>query len=1727
MTLNAQTWEDVTGTYIVNPDFEGGSSVAVQVNTDRAVYSPDGWTASRTGGDTNDMTFIETNMNQDSQDWLSYSGKSYFVRSRWAPSGTTISVQQTISELVAGSYMLKFQGRAFDGGTGGSAVVTVTTGGTTAQQAVAKSATDNPEWAEYSIAFAHVSGDVTITFSSTKGSANFKTGFDEFQLFQEVVGLADLVDAYNAAVVEAQALYEGTAVMAADVKQALQTATTAAVDMDDADAVFAARAVIVEATAQANASIAQYSDLAAAIADATTLAASAGASGVATYEAAIAAAQAAYDAATTNAAAVAAIATLAEATLAFEVLNASAANPTDLSSLIVNPSFETNVNGWVNTGSMVRQGNDSFGEFKDGGSYLERWAGSSLAVPVGISQTISGLPNGVYKVVAPALASGGDNGVAELFANAEITNVTGNPATMFDVTANVTDGTLTFGFRKTTGTANYIAVDNFKLYYYGIELTELQGAYAASVIDATDICDNEVLAADVKAALSALATATVDTDDKEALTNANAAILAAIADANASIAIYANLDAELADANALVNTAAEGNAAYTAAIATAQGVYTAAATNAAATTAIANLKKAALAYQVVNATGAEPLDLTAYIVNANFDDAVTVGWTSSNGGVGNGWGIKDNGEFAGQRWAEVWRASNTGRANRYIKQTVKDLPAGNYKLSVDVFAADQVTTANENTGSVTLQAGGNSTAIAIYDYENEAVQSEAGLYAGRINAEMIFTLTGDSLVIGLFDNASNANWIGLDNFKLFYVGDPNKVPEAPAAVKPVTTGQYYIQQVASSNYLTNPTDNTAAGARAAINAIDNTNLDAFKWNVTVSTDVTGVRDTVSIQQVSSGNFFSSGDNGWNTNLYAAGNTNLRNWVLNDVSGDDTYRLTSLKNTERFIKTDALSGVNVALFFDFNGSGNATQNASQYFQFFNAAEYDAYLPTMILYDTKVAIQNAVNEAKNYQTGILGGTHTPESEAALQAAIDAALAAYSNEAATQAELDVELTSIKDAIKVYQYATVGSEENPADFTFAVPNPNFNSGQAAPWTSTTNAQNKTAGATNKSGMEGSATTGNFYENWNPNPQTAGQIHQTVTGLPNGKYEMTIAAFVQAHATPGVGPDGSAYVFLNDAQETVPSEAADALPKYYSVTGIVTDGTMSIGLAITDEANAQWIGIDNVSLKFFGNSTDVKKAALQALIDDATNVLTGTMQDVVAATLTNSVGICTDMLADDETTDEAFDAAIQQLGLDIAAANVSIMAYTSLEEWNAAVVVRMDEFGIATPGAELAAAIAQGTTMYAETTVDAEAIADFLVGANLAFNTEAVAANNHNATFLLVNPRFDDGKTGWTAPDWGTYNGGNTTYTGWAADYATAPANNVVLDAGADNSNAFQTVNAPAGYYILTAVGRGQTSGESDIVIFMNNGTDAANTGGTDEATALIERLGDGADVGLGNGWQQVETGAITLTTAGTLTVGVRLGATGGWESVDNFKLQWYANEAEYQEVVVGAFNRAKAALEAAIVTADSLLAADAAVQPEFLLAGKPKVDLVAANDASKALVATATTADIDALIASAAALKTTISGGLTSADRAKTIFGYYQDALAAVATVAASDHEQQFAELSDALIATFDAEIALYTVDLASADPRRTIGQLLTSRNKLKTALDAYLVATETIGMSFTDEDGVKVYFDGSTIVVEGADNYTIYNISGTPVSNDIALPAGTYIVKVGARSIKVAIP
>lgn len=393
----------------------------------------------------------------------------------------------------------------------------------------------------------------------------------------------------------------------------------------------------------------------------------------------------------------------------YAVLNgATEDDPKDGTSLIVNPDFKTgNVNGWDNTfqggvnGTNVGyQNNSSYsnGEAVISEGFIEAWANSAFnpnytfrALGDGqLSQTLPSLPAGKYVLTGCFIANNQDGNKAasgkdlegvQLFATAgEIDNhsniATGNgKPELIALTFFSTGGDVTLGLRTSNTNANWIAGDNFTLTYYGEVAVDPHKAILDAYIDECEknFGDLDELKAnkDVKDAFAAvLEEAKTAAEDYEAVKDN---LEAEAAKLQASVEEYVTLKNEMDNIESMMGQLEvsfpdlsgelsdyldELKEAYESCSATSEEI------------AGISDKVGEKVSDYISENCKEGDDVTALLKNANFDRDFS-GWQTTG-------------------TAPVWdyQVAERYHAAFSMFQTIKNMPTGMYKFTVQAFERD-------------------------------------------------------------------------------------------------------------------------------------------------------------------------------------------------------------------------------------------------------------------------------------------------------------------------------------------------------------------------------------------------------------------------------------------------------------------------------------------------------------------------------------------------------------------------------------------------------------------------------------------------------------------------------------------------------------------------------------------------------------------------------------------------------------------------------------------------------------------------------------------------------------------------------------------------------------------------------------------------------------------------------------------------------------------------------
>ncbi len=519
--------------------------------------------------------------------------------------------------------------------------------------------------------------DLTITAGKTaEGTANW-IHFDNFKL--QFCG--DVAAALTSLLNTAKDLLDN-AKMNSSVKSALQTAyDTYNQTYSDVDELLAAIAAMQEAVTPAQSSAAVYNNISTAISTYATKAAALDAAGQTAYDAS--GVQTKYDNGT--------YVTLSEAESELQAAYTSAvksqSEDSDWTGLITNPSFETgNFNGWTNDG-MATQNNDAF-SIKVGTYYAEAWQPNGTK---SVRQTISELPVGIYSIKAKAYARGVTS--AKLIADLSKKSITVE-ADAAEYTLEFllhSAGDLTFGFEGVgTGAGNsWLCVDDFSMKFVRAATDDDYVALFNSLkVEATELLESEPNITGIERTNVNNAIAATPSTRDEYIT-ASEALNTAINNFKAVKGSYDTYAA--AKAVNYPDNKPYASAEKYAAIATAQaaGDATSASDAEAKTAAIISAYRKYVESNAL-AEGINGGNKTSLISDSNFAGvSIDTGnkkagaWSYSQDGgapgVLNSESFTDGEGNNNYNYFDYWNGDNN---NQHLTQTISNLPAGKYLLTV-------------------------------------------------------------------------------------------------------------------------------------------------------------------------------------------------------------------------------------------------------------------------------------------------------------------------------------------------------------------------------------------------------------------------------------------------------------------------------------------------------------------------------------------------------------------------------------------------------------------------------------------------------------------------------------------------------------------------------------------------------------------------------------------------------------------------------------------------------------------------------------------------------------------------------------------------------------------------------------------------------------------------------------------------------------------------------------
>ena len=473
------------------------------------------------------------------------------------------------------------------------------------------------------------------------------------------------------------------------------------------------------------------------------------------------------------------------------------------------------------------------------------------------------------------------------------------------------------------------------------------------------------------------------------------------------------------------------------------------------------------------------------------------------------------------------------------------------------------------------------------------------------------------------------------------------------------------------------------------------------------------------------------------------------------------------------------------------------------------------------------------------------------AALNEAIEAAEAVQSSGTTEQDFIDA-ISALKNAENLAVNGLTSASATNGINTSLIVNGTFDNNING-WSRTGTYQNNKL-ANNQAG----AFTGNFYENWNGGAQV-NKMYQVVENVPNGTYRLKIAAFVNTLDDP----NDSQFVYANDDKVYLTTGE----PTAYEVWTVVTTNKIEVGLSQT-EAIANWMGIDNVSLSYYGAGNVIEEAKVGAVKPDweaakqvAEEALASTdyanVTGVEKSALTEEVGkpepssvadyqAATKALTDATSAFKAAKASYDEL----AAANEAINSLSSLPYADSSLYPSTGSANTAADAAAAAAEIYPAIRAY----VESNAVA------------ASVGAKDYNSAIADANA---DKNAGWTNGI-GTNQGQG--YTDAAGTVASKYLDGGWSGSAGANIDMKRTVEVPAGRYLLTVTARGSVSLDEYTLSIAGETIDLphiSNTGGV-----------------FGNGWNDASVEFESEGEPVTLEIIAKSTATQQWISLNRFRL-------------------------------------------------------------------------------------------------------------------------------------------------------------------------------------------------------------------------------------------------
>ena len=361
------------------------------------------------------------------------------------------------------------------------------------------------------------------------------------------------------------------------------------------------------------------------------------------------------------------------------------------------------------------------------------------------------------------------------------------------------------------------------------------------------------------------------------------------------------------------------------------------------------------------------------------------------------------------------------------------------------------------------------------------------------------------------------------------------------------------------------------------------------------------------------------------------------------------------------------------------------------------------------------------------------------------MDAALAVVSeveafleleDEEASYDELNAIIAKLAQAKNDYRMSQIATKEEPADYTFLLPNANFEAQGNWTWTVNGGGTDTWVGGCRPTVEGGESLRGVNLWGWGI---TSIDLHQVVTGLPNGLYGISGDLITQA----GYATDQHVYVsgINKSVSENLAVEGWDSYEWTTLRTSyvVVIDGTLTVGAesSIGGENSEGWFQATNFKLYYYGEATDEDlqvayestlaeaQALLPNMLKGDAAVLQAKIDEAIALSATSfgeAAALLVEPIATAKAAVKAYDAyktGAYQTAID----NGVAFTYTEAKDIAAAAVAFADAITAADTTTSVAlAALEEKLNAYNEYTVYLEEVGLMLTDKKAGYAKENIA---------------------------------------------------------------------------------------------------------------------------------------------------------------------------------------------------------------------------------------------------------------------------------------------------------------------------------------------------------------------------------------------------------------------